>query len=213
MSLPFAPLVADAFGIGAALLLALTGAGLIAWRRLATVRRAGGTPVLRRADAHPDAPARPPLRAMRDLGTPFLDIRAIDGAGARPVEVVERALPRDLAQPLAAFDPGAIPAVPRAPAATLSPLCARPRPAGYQAGGGFDLFRLLPAARQGGREERITRPETDASIHALLDRLERGMVRHGLATGMEAAAPRTYADRRRGPEARLAALRNLARRA
>lgn len=212
MSLPFVPIVADAFGIGAALLLALTGGGLIAWRCVARAR-AGGAPVLRRADSHPDAPPRPPLRAMRDLGTPFLDIRAIDGAGARPVEVVERALPRDLTQPLAAFDPAAIPAVPRAPAATLSPLYPRPRPAGYQAGGGFDLFRLLPAARQGGGEERIARPETEASIHALLDRLERGMVRHGLATGMETAAPRTYADRRRGPEARLAALRNLARRA
>jgi len=33
-------------------------------------------PVLRRADAHPDAPARSPLRANRDLGTPFLDVRA-----------------------------------------------------------------------------------------------------------------------------------------
>lgn len=213
MSLPFASLAADAFGIGAALLLALTGAGLIAWRRVATAGRACGTPVVRRADAHPDAPPRPPLRAMRDLGTPFLDIRATDGAGARPVEVVERALPRDLTQPLAAFDPAAIPAVPRAPAATLSPLSPRARPAGYPAGGGFDLFRLLPAARQGEGQERIARPETEASIHALLDRLERGMVRHGLATGMEPAAPRTYAERRRGPDERLAALRNLARRA
>lgn len=33
-------------------------------------------PVLRRADAHPDAPARRPLFANEDLGTPFLEVRA-----------------------------------------------------------------------------------------------------------------------------------------
>ena len=83
--------------------------------------------VLRRADAHPDAPARRPLFANRDLGTPFLDIRAdrpvhiaadnheeaeqADVEPAAPV-IVERDIPADLDMPLAAFDPQAIPAAP-----------------------------------------------------------------------------------------------------
>ncbi|MFM9827506.1 MAG: hypothetical protein ACKVOB_02020 [Sphingomonas sp.] len=33
-------------------------------------------PSLRRADAHPDAPARRPVFAQRDLGTPFLEVKA-----------------------------------------------------------------------------------------------------------------------------------------
>ena len=33
-------------------------------------------PVLRRADAHPDAPPRRPVFANSDLGTPFLDVKA-----------------------------------------------------------------------------------------------------------------------------------------
>ena len=35
--------------------------------------------VTRRADRHPDAPAREPVKAMRDLGTPFLDVGAAFG--------------------------------------------------------------------------------------------------------------------------------------
>ncbi len=38
-------------------------------------------PLLRHADAHPDAPARRPVFAQRDLGTPFLDVRAPQDAG------------------------------------------------------------------------------------------------------------------------------------
>lgn len=50
-------------------------------------------PRLRRADAHPDAPARRPLSASRDLGTPFLEVRAERpvhmGVDADDAEVVE----------------------------------------------------------------------------------------------------------------------------
>ncbi|SFP79082.1 hypothetical protein [Sphingomonas rubra] len=58
-------------------------------------------PSVRRADAHPDAPPRHPMAAA-ELGTP-----------PSPPPPPERGLPDDLDQPLAAFDPGAIPAVPR----------------------------------------------------------------------------------------------------
>ncbi|MEP7004939.1 MAG: hypothetical protein ABI810_03080 [Sphingomonas bacterium] len=88
--------------------------------------------VLRRADAHPDAPARRPLSATRDLGTPFLEVRAerpihvtaeMPEEAVQPPEAVqpepapaslliERAIPADLDTPLAALDPEAIPASP-----------------------------------------------------------------------------------------------------
>ena len=94
--------------------------------------------VLRRADAHPDAPARRPLFANRDLGTPFLEVHAdrpvhvaadlpedadhatVDRAPApfifkrepTPRPVIVRDIPADLDMPLAAFDPEAIPASP-----------------------------------------------------------------------------------------------------
>ncbi|MEI9928050.1 MAG: hypothetical protein WDN44_10605 [Sphingomonas sp.] len=84
----------------------------------------------------------------------------------------------------------------------------------------FEIFELTPAARPAPprpvpapvrREEAIARPETDATIHALLDRLEKGVVRRGIAGGTE-HAPRPR-DAERGLEEALVTLRNLARRA
>ena len=78
-------------GLTARLVLVLLcggGIGLMAWfalfltfgARTIVIQRSrgerGSAPVLRRADAHPDAPARRPLFANTDLGTPFLDVRA-----------------------------------------------------------------------------------------------------------------------------------------
>jgi hypothetical protein len=103
--------------------------------------------VLRRADAHPDAPARRPLFANRDLGTPFLEVRAdrpvhvtvdtpeeVEQADIEPAPVPSMAerqpaavqpapardIPADLDMPLAAFDPDAIPASPAAPASPVA---------------------------------------------------------------------------------------------
>ncbi len=85
-------------------------------------RRVEVPPSVRRADAHPDAPSRPPVRAERDLGTPFLDtpLASVDAEG-------ERTIPRDLDTPLAMFDPDALPAAPAAPSPTVKPLF-RPAP-------------------------------------------------------------------------------------
>lgn len=82
-------------------------------------RRAAPEVSVRRADAHPDAPPRPPVRAARDLGKPFLD----------PLEPVETEipLPRDLDMPMAIFDPAAVPQVPAAPPQAVRPLF-RPTP-------------------------------------------------------------------------------------
>ena len=59
--------------------------------------RAASGPRVRRADAHPDAPPRRPVFAHRDLGTPFLDVRAA------PIPEEERAIPADLDTPLARY--------------------------------------------------------------------------------------------------------------
>ncbi|MEN2746936.1 hypothetical protein [Sphingomonas sp. T9W2] len=124
------PAAAPPLGMTARIMLMLAAATLIAgplwiglWLLLPAKRRrraAGAEPSVRRADAHPDAPPRPPVRAARDLGKPFLD--PLD-----PVET-EMDLPRDLNVPMAIFDPAAVPPVPAAPAQAVRPLF-RPTPA------------------------------------------------------------------------------------
>jgi hypothetical protein len=190
-------------------------------------------PVLRRADAHPDAPPRPPLLATRDLGTPFLEVTArapepeaapepLFESEAEIAEIPEEQdLPMDLEQPLAAFDPQAIPDVPMPPPVTLPPLRRVARPQTFDTSERFETFELTPirrtpppanlapAPRQ--PEEAITRPETEATIHALLDRLEKGVVKRGIAAGTE--TPQKPRDAERGLEEALVTLRNLARRA
>jgi hypothetical protein len=112
-------------------------------------------PHIRRADSHPDAPPRPPVRAHRDLGAP------------PPAATPERPLPADLDAPLAAFDPTAIPDVPRTPVPTVAPLVRFERPQLIDPGDRFETFDPAPAATI----------EPTATLHALLDRLERGIAR------------------------------------
>ncbi len=124
-------------------------------------------PSVRRADAHPDAPPRPPVRAGRDLGTPFLD----------PIESVEPEipLPRDLDTPMAMFDPHALPQVPAAPPPTVRPLFRpidpEPEPIA-EAWPAHDPEPVEPVAPP------VTEPSAPApSIATLLDRLDRGLQR------------------------------------
>lgn len=198
------------------------------------------TPVLRRADAHPDAPPRPPLLATRDLGRPFdafrtpADITKIEEIEEIAIEVaapvleplaiapIEQPLPVDLDQPLAAFDPDALPEVPLAAPVALPPLSRSARPPVFEETERFDVFELPAPVRPAprpmslvSREDAITRPETEASVHALLERLERGVLRKGVATAA-VPAPSTRVERRareRGLEDALITLRNMARRA
>ena len=123
---------------------------------LAREEREEGMPTVRRADAHPDAPTRRPLFAA-DLGTP--------PPPPQP-PYAERDLPRDLDQPLAAFDPAAIPAAPREPIRPVAPLVTRPAP--LAPGERISSVELSPrhAAETGA-----------ASIEVLLERLERGAAR------------------------------------
>lgn len=203
--------VAGASPAGAVLIL-MAGVALIVWfglfllgdRAIVVEKSAGddAPPVLRRADAHPDAPARRPLSASRELGTPFLEVRAHRPVRARaeviaaaavdavPVKkvVFERALPADLDLPLAAYDPGAIPAKPvdRQPfepglRVATADLTQPVRAATFEPAGFFrarNPFRPVPRGRD--RPFAPARPfasalvekDPSASIHALLDRLE-----------------------------------------
>lgn len=257
-------------------------------------------PVVRRADAHPDAPPRPPLLATRDLGMPFrakvehvepesedsfadarifavteakveqvdADVRDLHlpelppepviamGAPMPPVEtvpgvsipqpqgepeaeapsIVARAappldpqpLPADLDQPLSAFDPDAIPEHPLAPPPPLKPLHRAPSPV-FAEGERFETFDLTPARPALAasvapvvppRSDSLAAPETEASVLALLDRLERGIVRRGeqasVAQTETAPAPPSGPSpesEAQGLEGALAALRKLAVRA
>ena len=84
--------------------------------------REDGVPVIRRADAHPDAPPRKPMSAA-DLGTPMMEVGVGAGLGAGlSAGRDERTIPADLDQPLAAFDPHAILPVPMEPVRPVSPL-------------------------------------------------------------------------------------------
>lgn len=145
------------------------------------VREVSVTDVLELAEA---APPEEPVIAMgppsegRPLNAPLPEVQD---------------LPADLDQPLSAFDPSAIPAVPIAPPPPVRPLRRRgPRAPIYESGERFETFELTPAVRPPVTEPEvasepvaahpIATPQTDASVHALLDRLERGLSKFGPAT-------------------------------
>lgn len=190
-----APPLGTTFRLGL-IVAAMALAGGATWAaidRFAPTRRVVRT-VTRRADRHPDAPVREPVMAMRDLGTPFLDV------GAAPEE---RDLPRDLDQPLAAFDPTAIPDTPLTPSEPVKPLF-RAEPVDVSVAAlpdhttipdpdpvvehvRIETFEVTPTYRHpvlaavpdADMAAAIAGPETEATIHALLDRLERGVRRRG----------------------------------
>lgn len=200
---------------------------LVGKRTIALQRRDGGdgVPVLRRADAHPDAPARRPVFAGRDLGTPFLEIKAEPAA---PIE--DRDLPLDLdtpmatylspfdpplaapapmpivrlpepaaAPPISTFDPAAdaAPAPLSTPAPKDTPL-PEPRFAPHER---IETFVMPPANTDPAA------PLPQATIHDLLERLERGVARR-----QPAPAPDPEPAGEPSLEDTLDALRALARR-
>jgi hypothetical protein len=188
---------APPLGDTARAVLALAGGGLAAavtWSALFLLFGAGGlfapkptaesgVPVLRRADAHPDAPARRPMSAA-DLGTPLPPptppvIEAVplpqatgqaedeEGQGALPDE---RSIPADLDLPLAAFHPDALPEVPREPVRPVLPL--RPSVA---------VVTVGPEELAAVQPDEPPAPAEVPSIESLLDRLERSTRRRSRA--------------------------------
>ncbi|MGE7205320.1 hypothetical protein ACQKJZ_06535 [Sphingomonas sp. NPDC019816] len=121
--------------------------GLLASRRPATEDEDDYVPAVRRSDRHPDAPPRRPLLAA-ELGAPPPPPAGEDEE--------ERTLPADLDQPLAAFDPDSMRAVPREPM-PIAPM-------------------IEPDAEDKGARLPPPDPQNE-SIESLLDRLERGAAR------------------------------------
>jgi hypothetical protein len=263
----FVPAAEPPLGTTARLCIGLFAGGLIAliaWMGLSALlawadSRAAGEgpegerrPTVRRADAHPDARPRVPLRASDlevpvygrvpaaepepELGvTEILELAAAlpeepviamgppcEGRpfNAPPPEVQE--LPADLDQPLSAFDPAAIPAIPAAPPPPVRPLRRRaPRAPIYDDGERFETFELTPAVRpmpmpapdvpapdlDVPTAHPIATPQTEASVHALLDRLERGLGKFA------PPPPEPAPDPKRKLEDTLSELRRMAIRA
>lgn len=124
----------------------------------------GAAPVVRRADAHPDAPPRWPLSAA-ELATP-----------PEPA-AVEQPLPADLDMPLANFDPRAVLPVPREPVRAVKPLAVIAPPV-LEPGERLDTFKLTPPP-----PPPAALPEAPPTIDALLRRLEQGAQRKAANTG------------------------------
>ncbi len=229
-------------GITARIVLALAGGGIVAllgWFALFLVLGSrslavGGdpaadadpdtgetVPVLRRADAHPDAPSRRPVFANRDLGTPFLEVRARHGDEPAPAAAPQTTplpimrgpvdVPVDLDMPLSAFDPAAIgmpmPApltlqpAPNAPPAP--PLVSTPaRRQIFDPNERFETFELTPMVRADPLPADLPPPhkprrephDTQATITALLERLERGVTHRDSRPPAPAAKRDTRTD-------------------
>ena len=152
-----------ALGIGAvagavtwsALFLLFGPGGLLAPRPAADV---AAEPRIRRGDAHPDAPPLRPMTAA-DLGTPLME---------RTAPPREQPLPADLDQPLAAFDPAAVPDRPRTPALPVAPLGSR-----WAAGERIETFQLKPPVVSAAPAEPAPRRKEPApTIDSLLRQLE-----------------------------------------
>ena len=179
---------APPLGTTARVVLALSGgamAGSVMWSVLYLLMGPGGlfapkslanaVPVVRRADSHPDAPPRRPMTAA-DLGTPLMEVNA-------PTPPVEQPVPADLDQPLAAFDPASIPAVPLTPSAPVAPLARSPIIAAAPSsstreplapGERIDTYVLTPPVATLPPQPQPRRPveAEKPSIDALLRRLE-----------------------------------------
>jgi hypothetical protein len=230
---------------------------LIGTRAVAIGRNAreDGVPILRRADAHPDAPPRRPVFANRDLGTPFLEVTAesslpmsvADAVAYTPPVVEERDIPADLDTPLAtyrspldpplpapkplplgwidepvaaptpiiaplpvpesvvAMDPRPIRVVPESPAVGPPAEDPAPRFASHER---IETFELTPMVRS----SETSAPLPSATIHDLLDRLERGVAKRKEAPAPEPEAPEAEVPVAGSLEETLGVLRQLASR-
>lgn len=164
-----------------------------------------GLPLVRRADAHPDAPPRAPVMAMRDLGAPLPPprIEADEQAFAR----VEAGSPFDLDVPLDSLLASG--GDPVAPVAT--------NPAGVLAKGErietFELtpiVRAAPAPAASRPASAISAAETDATVQALLTRLERGIARRGAPAPRHVERPAMKQPLPGGLDQALGQLRRMA---
>lgn len=204
------------------------GLFLVFGARAMLIRRGAaedGVPVLRRADAHPDAPPRRPVFANSDLGTPFLDVKAdpIVETPAAPIVVTEaQDVPADLDTPIAAYrtpddvplpdvgpEPIFVPVYVPEPEAAFTPVdepLPEPMPAPILTPVSAPRFAPHERIETFGLatpDDEPSTPLSQATIHDLLERLERGVAKR---------QPEPEAPREPTLEETLDALRALARR-
>lgn len=162
-------------------------------------------PVIAMGSAEPVAPAPASASEAGPASTPVEEVAVAPETAQPPVPPAVQPMPADFDQPLAAFDPGAIPDVPLAPPPPVAPLRRDPRPPVYSADERFETFELTPPVRavSAPASAPLSAPETEASVHALLDRLERGIARREARV-----EPKSH-----GLEDTLATLRRMAARA
>lgn len=176
---------------------------------LARGRRADG-PVLRRADAHPDAPAREPIFASREFEGLDIFRRARAEGQARPIQMPHAPLPfseAELGAPAQVADFAPQPAFRSpAPVAAQEPVASAPgfaAPMDFQHGEGatpepaaFDAAPVEPESVEPIIDERMepalpeqaaavpVRPLEGLSVAQLTERLERGLAhRHASVAG------------------------------
>lgn len=238
------------------------GLFLLIGRRIVVIgrnAREDGVPILRRADAHPDAPPRRPVFANRDLGTPFLEVTAesslpmsvADAVAYVPPVIEERDIPADLDTPLATYRSPLDPPLPEAdplplgwidePVAAPSPIRAQapvpepvvavdPRPIRvvpelpvqspvivppaddltprFASHERIETFELTPMVRS----SETSAPLPPATIHDLLDRLERGVAKRKEVAAPEPEVPAEEVPAAGSLEETLGVLRQLASR-
>lgn len=193
------------------------GLFLVFGARAMLIRRSAGedgVPVLRRADAHPDAPPRRPVFANSDLGTPFLEVKA-DPIVEESIVVTEaQDVPADLDTPIAAYrtpDDVPLPDVRPEPETFVAPVeTPLPEPMPAPALTPVSAPRFAPHERietfglaTPSADDEPSTPLPQATIHDLLERLERGVAKR---------QPEAETPREPTLEETLDALRALARR-
>ena len=210
------PMAAPPLGATARAMIALGAGALVAailWSSLYLVfgpggmfagagRREDGVPMIRRADAHPDAPPRKPMSAA-DLGTPLMEVGVAGAGSIDSASRDERTIPADLDLPLAAYDPKAMRPVPMEPTRPVAPLAqptmvapviamsptAEPEtfvtapapkpvepPIAVTPVSAEDVCASAPIARP---LRAPAEPTTPPTIETLLQRLEQGALRRG----------------------------------
>lgn len=200
------PAAATPIGATGRTVIALVAGAMVAlmglaarWRLPATPAASPSAPVVRRADAHPDAPPRRPIRASADLGDPLPIAAPTEPRPAKaPAPPAEQAIPADLDTPLSAVDPAALPAEPLEPVRALPPLTRIVAPP-LDPGERIETFHPAPA------------PRGDETIADLLTRLEAAAAQRPLRrTAAPAELPETGEETREDLSETLQKLRRLA---
>ena len=102
-------------------------------------------PRLRRRDIHPDAPARPPLLAVHELGEPELELTQIEPEPEPEPEPIAAPQPQPQPQPQSQSQPPLLARKPDRQAEPYAPASFEPEPTSYAAPAAVDIPPTPPA--------------------------------------------------------------------